>query len=167
MKPAFLIVLTSPLHNNAKRRLPHAKNSKLLTTVSQMIKKTLSKKSSTTVQWSLLFQFTETSSSTRRESIKFIQETKDSPQVKLSRSSDGTLETDNLAGLLKTVGEKIGEKTELRNFLFYCRCVLVNQDELQIERFAIAPALNIETIEGEKTLEENAETLEENEAEHQ
>lgn len=167
MKSAFHILLTSPLHNNAKRRLPHAKNSKSLTTVSLMIKKTSSKKSSTMVQLSLSSQFTEISSSTRRVSIKFIQETKDSPQVKLSNLSDGTLETDNPVGLLKTVGEKIGEKTELRNFLFNFRCVLVNQDELQIERFAIAPALNVETIDGEKTLEENAETLEENEAEHQ
>jgi hypothetical protein len=30
---------------------------------------------------------------------------------------------------------------------------LVNQDELQIERFTIAPALSTENIEGEKTEE--------------
>lgn len=49
---------------------------------------------------------------------------------------------DKLAGLLKIVGEKIGEKMESRNFLFIFRCILVNQDELQIEKFTIAPALN-------------------------
>ena len=37
---------------------------------------------------------------------------------------------------------------------------MVNQDELQIERFTIAPALNTENIEGEKIQEEGAETIE-------
>lgn len=60
------------------------------------------------------------------------------------------LEMDKPVGLLKTVGVKIGEKMVLRNFLINFRCVLVDQDELQIERFTIAPALNTENIEGEK-----------------
>lgn len=68
------------------------------------------------VQWLLLFQFIEISLSTRRVYIKFIQEIKDSQQDKLLKLSDGMLEMDNLAGLLKTVGEKIGEKMVLRKF---------------------------------------------------
>lgn len=57
---------------------------------------------------------------------------------------------DRPVGLLRTAGEKIGEKMVLRNFYFNFRCVLVEQDELQIERFTIAPALNTENIEAEK-----------------
>jgi hypothetical protein len=36
---------------------------------------------------------------------------------------------------------------------------LVNQDELQIERFTIAPALNSENIETEKVQEGETETV--------
>ena len=65
-------------------------------------------------------------------------------------------EMDKPAGWSRTVGAKIGEKTVLRNFIDNFRCVLVNQDELQIERFTIAPALNTENIEAEKVQEEGA-----------
>ena len=60
---------------------------------------------------------------------------------------------DRLVGWLKIVGVRIGGRMGLRNFFINFRCVLVNQDELQIERFSIAPALNTENIEGEKTEE--------------
>lgn len=61
---------------------------------------------------------------------------------------------DKRVGLLRTAGEKIGDKRVLRNFFFNFRCILANQDELQLERFVIAPALNVENIEGDKVQEE-------------
>lgn len=117
MKNVSPTLPTLLLHNNANNKPPHAKNTRSPTIVSQRICKTSSKKSLTTDQSSLSFQSTEISSSTRRVSIKFIQETKDSQLVKLLKSSVGTSETDKPAGLLKTVGVKIGEKMESGNFL--------------------------------------------------
>ena len=106
----------SPLHNNAKRKLPPAKSSKSLIIVFQRIWKTSSKKSSTTVQSLPLFQFTEILSFTKRDCIKSTHETKDSPLARLSSSSVGMSEMAKLAGLLKTVGVKTGEKKESRNY---------------------------------------------------
>ena len=116
MKSALLTVPMSLLHNNARKKLPHAKNTKFLTTVSQKIWKISNKKFSTTVQLSQSFQFTETSWFTRRACIKCLHETRDSQLDRLWRSSVGMSETDRPAGLLRTVGEKIGEKMVSRTF---------------------------------------------------
>ena len=51
------------------------------------------------------------------------------------------------AGLLRTVGVKTGEIMAQRKYLFYFRCILVNQEELGLERFTLAIALNNEQIE--------------------
>lgn len=51
------------------------------------------------------------------------------------------------AGWLRIVGDKIGETMESGNYFFNCRCILVNQEELGIERFTLAIALNNEQIE--------------------
>jgi hypothetical protein len=89
----------------------------------------------------------ETSSSIRRDFIRLDPEIRNSLQDKPLRLSVGTLEMDKLAGWLRTVGVNLGGKMDLRNLFSYFRCVLVNQDELQIEKFTIAPALNTEDIE--------------------
>ena len=47
-----------------------------------------------------------------------------------------------IVGLSRTLGAKIGENKAQRNFKTNFRCILTNQDELQIEKFVIAPALN-------------------------
>lgn len=51
-------------------------------------------------------------------------------------------EMDSTAGWLKTLGEKTGEKMVSGNFGINYRCILINQEELGLERFTLAVALN-------------------------
>lgn len=52
-----------------------------------------------------------------------------------------------IVGWLRIPGEKIGERMAFGNFLFNSRCILTNQEELGLERFTLAVALNSEQIE--------------------
>lgn len=65
----------------------------------------------------------------------------------------------NLLAHWEQLGRRLGRKWCCVILLINFRCVLVNQDELQIERFTIAPALNTENIETEKIQEGETETL--------
>ena len=58
-----------------------------------------------------------------------------------------------IVGWLRIPGEKIGERMALGNFLFNSRCILTNQEELGLERFTLAVALNSEQIEEAPTEE--------------
>lgn len=49
-------------------------------------------------------------------------------------------------GSLRTLGVKIGDKMALRNYLLYFSCVLINQEEIGLERFTLAVALHNEQI---------------------
>lgn len=117
MKHVFLMILNQELLNSAKIRLLDVKNIKLVIIVSPRNWKLSNKKSSTMDQSSPSFQSIEISSFIKRDSIKFIQETKNSQLAKPSKSSVGTSLMVKLVGLLKIVGEKIGDKMELRTFL--------------------------------------------------
>ena len=67
----------------------------------------------------LSFQFIETSSSIRKDSIKLDQEIRNSLLDKPLRSLVGTLGMDRLVGWLRTVGESYGVKMESRNLFSY------------------------------------------------
>ena len=69
------------------------------------------------VQLSQLSQSIEISSSTKKDSIKFILKIKDSQLSTQSRSSDGILLMAKTLGLSKILGELTGESTVLRIFL--------------------------------------------------
>jgi hypothetical protein len=56
------------------------------------------------------------------------------------------LEMVRTVGLLKIHGVKIGEKMVLGNYFYNFRCILTNQEELGLERFTLAVALNSEQI---------------------
>lgn len=64
-------------------------------------------------------------------------------------------------GLLKIHGVKIGEKMELGNYFYNFRCILTNQEELGLERFTLAVALNSEQIQEPPTEEVDVASSEE------
>lgn len=86
------------LQNNAKNKLLHAKSIKLLIIVLLKIYKILNNKFSTTALLLLLFPSTEIFLFTRRDSIKFIPETKDFLPARQSKLLAGTLEMVRLVG---------------------------------------------------------------------
>lgn len=57
------------------------------------------------------------------------------------------LETATSAGSSKTPGEKTGERMALGTTYSYSRCILINQEELGLERFTLAVALNNDNID--------------------
>ena len=61
------------------------------------------------------------------------------------------------AGSFKTHGAKIGETMALGINYYISRCILINQEELGIERFTLAVALNNENIEEGSEMEYNLE----------
>lgn len=64
-------------------------------------------------------------------------------------------------GLLKIHGVKIGEKMVLGNYFNNFRCILTNQEELGLERFTLAVALNSEQIQEPPTEEVDVASSEE------
>ena len=112
------IILKFRHHNNVKKKLNHAKNIKLLTIVYQKTYKILNNKFSTTGQLLQSFQFIEISLFTKKVFIKFIQETKDFQLVRQLKLLVGMLEMAKHVGLLKTVGEKNGDKMVSGNYYF-------------------------------------------------
>jgi hypothetical protein len=59
----------------------------------------------------------------------------------------------NLLACGEQLGRRLGRKWYWVIYKNNFRCVMVNQDELQIEKFTIAPALNTENVETEKVQE--------------
>lgn len=145
-KRITLIAQLPRLLNNVKNRQKISKNSKFLITVLQKTNKISSNKSSTMVQSLQSSQFIETSLFIRKVSIKYTQETKSSVLDMPSKWLDGMSEMVRTVGLLKILGVKIGEKMVLGNYFHNSRCILTNQEELGLERFTLAVALNSEQI---------------------
>lgn len=145
-KRITLIAQLPRLLNNVKNLQKISKNSKFLITVLQKTNKILNNKLSTMVQSLQSSQFIETSLFIRKVSIKYTQATKSSALDMLLKWLDGMLEMVRTVGLLKIHGVKIGEKMELGNYFYNFRCILTNQEELGLERFTLAVALNSEQI---------------------